>query len=218
MTIDLSAPELVLFPLAASPVAVSGTRTSRDKKLTKSVGEHWACTVLAGLGWAASLTRDGVARTDVLAVHMESGAMVSAQVKAASYSTNPSWYFGEKGLLPAMSPQEWYLLVVLPENPFGTPRTFVVPRDHAAAGAWIAYRDWLTDPTAEPGSRTTKPSAARTYSWVFEDYENQWERMTMPADEAPILLPTYMRDLAASERVGLPPNHPWLNWMPSWGE
>ena len=112
MTIDLSAPELVLFPLAASQVAVSGTRASRDKKLTKSVGEHWACTVLAGLGWAASLTRDGVARTDVLAVHMESGAMVSAQVKAASFSTNPSWYFGEKGLLPAMSPQEWYLLVV----------------------------------------------------------------------------------------------------------
>ena len=76
--------------------------------------------------------------------------------------------------------------------------------------------DWLTDPIAEPGARTTKPSAARTYSWVFEGYEDQWERMTMPADEAPILLPTYMRDLAASERVGLPPGHPWRHRLPEW--
>ncbi|NMM89665.1 hypothetical protein B2J88_35920 [Rhodococcus sp. SRB_17] len=194
----------------------SPPRSPRDKKLTKSVGEHWACSVLAGLGWAASLTRDGVARTDVLAVHMESGVMVSVQVKAASYSANPSWYFGEKGLLPAVSPHEWYVLVALSEDPLGTPRTFVVPRDHAAAGAWIAYRDWLTDSTAEPGSRSTRPSAARTYSWVFEGYEDRWDQMTLPADYAPVLLPAYMRDLALGGRVGLPPGHPWREVMPEW--
>lgn len=39
-----------------------------DTKMTKSVGEHWTCATLARHGWAPALTRDGMERTDILAV------------------------------------------------------------------------------------------------------------------------------------------------------
>jgi hypothetical protein len=44
-----------------------------DTKLVASAGEHWVCSVLAGLGWSPSLTREGVARTDVLAENPQTG-------------------------------------------------------------------------------------------------------------------------------------------------
>lgn len=39
-----------------------------DTQMTKSVGEHWVCAELARRGWAPALTRDGLERTDILAV------------------------------------------------------------------------------------------------------------------------------------------------------
>ena len=180
-----------------------------DTKLTKSVGEHWACTVLAGLGWSVALTLDGIARTDLLAVHSETGSMIEVQVKTASPSPRPSWMFGARGTQPARSDAEWFVLVIQGGDPWSAPRTFVVPRDHVAAGVHISYMDWLTDPDARPGSRNTRLSAARTPSWVFEGYEGRWDLLTVPADEVPILLPEHFIDLAATARVGLPAGHPW---------
>jgi hypothetical protein len=39
-----------------------------DTKQTKSIGEHHVCSMLARWAWAPALTRDGLARTDILAV------------------------------------------------------------------------------------------------------------------------------------------------------
>jgi hypothetical protein len=36
--------------------------------MIKTVGEHWVCATLARYGWAPALTRDGLERTDILAV------------------------------------------------------------------------------------------------------------------------------------------------------
>jgi hypothetical protein len=38
-----------------------------DTKLTGSAGEHHVCSMLARYGWAASLNRSGLERSDVLA-------------------------------------------------------------------------------------------------------------------------------------------------------
>ncbi len=187
-----------------------------DKKLTKSVGEHWACSVMAGLGWSVALTRDGLERTDLIGVHTLSGRMVSVQVKTASHHPSPSWMFGHKGLQPARSDSEWFLLVGLARRPWEAPRSFVVPRDHVAAGFWISYQNWLTDPTAKPGTRNTRISNARTFDWVFSQYEDRWDLLTGPTTNAPVLLPTSFRSLALNSRVGLPPGHPWQTALPSW--
>src|SRR5690349_6114178 len=103
-----------------------------DTKLVKSAGEHWVCGVLSRLGWAAALTRDGVARTDILGAHSTTHQMIEVQVKAASFDKQVRFFLGGKGCDPARSENEWYVLVALAREAWAQPRAFVVPRDHVA--------------------------------------------------------------------------------------
>ncbi|HYH99835.1 hypothetical protein [Hyalangium sp.] len=80
-----------------------------DTKMTKSVGEHWTCATLARHGCAPALTRDGMERTDILAVagHLEYRPTVEIQVKTTrGDSTRASWPLGEKAQLPDRSRHE----------------------------------------------------------------------------------------------------------------
>jgi hypothetical protein len=53
-------------------------------EMSKPAGEHWTCAVLSFLGWGVALTRDGLGRTDVLAVQITGDRrMIEVQVKAA---------------------------------------------------------------------------------------------------------------------------------------
>ena len=63
------------------------------------------CSVLARLGWGAALTRDGLERTDILAVQAGGNRrMVEIQVKAASDNgRRTNWMIGEKAQQPARS-------------------------------------------------------------------------------------------------------------------
>lgn len=188
-----------------------------DKKLVKSAGEHWVCTVLSGQNWAVALTRDGLERTDILAVHTATRRRIEVQVKAASHSTaEPQWMLGTKAQQPAVTPDEWFVLVGLPQVSWEAPRSFVVPRDHVAAAAWIRHMDWLTDPDAAPGTRNTPVAQVRAQAWVFEGYEDRWDLLGVPGEAAPVLLPPRFHQLAAGSRVGLPPSHPWREELPDW--
>jgi len=187
--------------------------------MTKSAGEHWVCSVLARLGWAAALTRDGLERTDILAV--QTGVprrMVEIQVKTArNLGDRSNWPVGAKAQQLALSEREWFTFVLLPaETEWLAPRTFIVPRDHVAAAAWIAHQDWLTDPAAPTGQRNAPVEQARVNVEVWAQYENRWDLMDEPANAAPILLPEWFRDLAQEKRVGLPPGHPWVAEPPAW--
>src|SRR5256885_482221 len=108
-----------------------------DNKLTGSSGEHYVCYALARQGWAASLTRDGLQRTDILAVNTDSRRVVEIQVKAAVPVGTPSWMLGTRGLVPAESHHEWYVFVALTPSIDRAPTCYVVPRDHVAAATWI---------------------------------------------------------------------------------
>lgn len=105
-------------------------------------GNIYVCSMLARYGWAASLTRDGLERTDVLAVHSSiERPMVEVQVKTVRTG---SWMLGRKGTFVAQSGREWYAFVKL-GAPLELPEWYVVPRDHVAAATWIgspslAYR------------------------------------------------------------------------------
>jgi hypothetical protein len=187
-----------------------------DTKLVKSAGEHWVCGVLSRQGWAAALTRDGVARTDILAAHSETGAMIEVQVKTASFGGRTRFMLGEKGCNPSRSSSEWYVLVALASEPWEQPRAFVVPRDHVAAATWIRHMEWQTNPTAKPGSRNTGIKAARVDDWVFGRYEQRWDLLESPADSVPVMLPSRFRDWIADPRVGLRADHPWNQASPEW--
>jgi hypothetical protein len=189
-----------------------------DNKMTKSAGEHWVCSVLARLGWAAALTRDGLERTDILAVHSQQPRrMIEVQVKTANDHGKPNWLIGPKAQQRALSEREWFTLVLLPaSDAWHAPRTFTVPRDHVAAAAWIVHQDWLTDPSAPIGTRNTPVEKARVNVDIWEGYEDRWDLLNESAYDAPVLLPTWVRHVALQERVGLPPDHPWRATLPEW--
>lgn len=56
-----------------------------DTKQTKTIGEHYVAAELARRGWAPAFTRDGLERTDILAVKVDGAPrrMIEIQVKAA---------------------------------------------------------------------------------------------------------------------------------------
>jgi hypothetical protein len=189
-----------------------------DTKMTKSAGEHWVCSILSQHGWGVALTRDGLERTDILAVHTidPDRPMVEVQVKSLQHAGHrSSWPLGTKAQIPARSGREWFVLVLLGKTPTDRPRAFVVPRDHVAAAAWIQHMAWLNEPGVPAGQRNVGPDRSRVEVSVFERYEERWDLLLSSAHDAPILLPTRHWHLAQDSSVALPPDHPWRTRLPS---
>lgn len=189
-----------------------------DTKQTKTIGEHHVCAMLARYGWAPALTRDGISRTDILAVH-DSGSqpMVAVQVKAMrAAGIKGTWVLGTNVQTLALSDREWVVLVAIDSDPTGPIRSFVVPRNHLAAAIHITHVHWATDPSVPPGKRNTPISQARFGPEAVGGYEERWDLLLDSAHKAPVLLPPEHRSLALEGRVGLPSGHPWNNDLPVW--
>lgn len=189
-----------------------------DTKQTKSIGEHHVCAMLARLDWAPALTRDGLERTDILAVHLHAErSMIEVQVKSIRGAhDNVSWPLGPKSQSPALHEREWFVFVARPANPLEQIRNFVIPRNHVAAAAWIEHMNWLTEPGIAPGKRNVGVDRARSHLSTFKRYEDRWDLLLSPAGEAPVLLPAVFHDWANDARVGLPSDHPWVAALPAW--
>lgn len=191
-----------------------------DTKQTKTIGEHHVAAELARRGWAPALTRDGLERTDILAVLAEGSdrRLVEIQVKAArgGHMHAISWPLGSKSQAPSLHEREYFVMVAIPLNLQQQPRNFVLPRSHVAAAAWISHMDWLTDPGAAPGARNAPVERSRVLLGIFAHYEDRWDLLEVDQGDAPVLLPPSYRDLALAERVGLPPHHEWTHGIPPW--
>ncbi|MEL5990644.1 hypothetical protein ACOKGD_04790 [Microbacterium phosphatis] len=191
-----------------------------DTKQTKTIGEHHVAAELARRGWAPALTRDGLERTDILAVLAEGNErrLVEVQVKAArgAKMDSISWPLGSKSQAPSLHEREYFVMVAIPHDLHDHPRSFVVPRIHVAAAAWIEHMNWLTHPDALPGKRNAPVERSRVLLRTFADYEDRWDLLEVDQSAAPVLLPSGFRDLALTERVGLPPDHEWHEGLPEW--
>jgi hypothetical protein len=191
-----------------------------DTKQTKTIGEHHVAAQLARRGWAPALTRDGLERTDILAVLAEGAErrLVEIQVKAArgARMDGISWPLGSKSQAPSLHEREYFVLVAIPHDLLQHPRDFVVPRVHVAAAAWIAHMNWLTAPDVPPGKRNAPVERSRVLLRTFAAYEDRWDLLEVDQSAAPILLPSSYRILALSNRVGLPPGHEWHVRLPEW--
>ena len=185
-----------------------------DKMLSAAAGEHYVCSMLSRYGWAAALTRAGLERTDVLAVDSVNRAMIEVQVKTIQ---SGAWPLGQKDTLADRSGREWYVFMKTGAPP-GLPESYVVPRDHVAAGTWISHQSWLTDPSAAPGKRNTPLRQTRVATNVWGDYQDRWDQLGSDARTAQVLLPGWMRAAMDLDRVGLPPDHPWRDRerIPDW--
>lgn len=184
----------------------------RDTKQTKSIGEFWVCAELAMRGWDPALTRDGVARTDVLAIRAEDSYQVGIQVKT---TCGLNWPLNILRIGYEQRDTEWFVMVKV-DKAAGSIRGFVIPRNHVIAGTWIGHQNWLTDPTAKPGKRNTPISGARMDVSIFAGYENRWDLLERSTAECPVLLPSWEHDAALLPRIGLPEHHPWKKDLPEW--
>lgn len=190
-----------------------------DTKQTKTIGEHYAAAELARRGWAPALTRDGLERTDILAVKTDGERrLIEVQVKAAVNTgwRYVNWPLGEKSQQPSASETEFFVLVGLLSDLAVPPRFFVLPRAHVAAAAWIGHQHWLTEPGIPAGKRNVPASYSRVHIRTFERYEDRWDLLEIDESEWPVLLPAEYRDFALEARVGLPKGHAWNKTMPAW--
>lgn len=176
--------------------------------------------MLARLGWAAALTRDGLERTDILAVDTNRTGdrpTIEIQVKTASdRGPRTSWALGKKSQEWSPSVREWFVFVLLPPDQRERPRSFIVPRLHVSAAAWIAHQSWRTDPTVPDGQRNATLDQARVEVAYWQGYEDRWDLLGEPTTSTPVLLPPASRSLALLPRVGLPEGHPWRGHLPVW--
>lgn len=191
-----------------------------DTKQTKTIGEHHVAAELARRGWAPALTRDGLERTDILAVLTEgqNRRLIEVQVKTArgAFWNSISWPLGLKSQGPSLHEREYFVLVAVPHDVTQPPRNFIVPRLHVAAAAWIEHMDWLTDPGVEPGKRNAPVERSRVLLSTFARYEDRWDLLLADEPDAPVLLPERFRALAQNDRVGLPEGHTWHKGLPEW--
>jgi hypothetical protein len=190
-----------------------------DTKVVGSAGEHFVCSVLAQLGWAAALTREGVAHADVLAVRASAERqMIEVQVKTKSWNRRPKWPMGH-WMEPSASNRQWYVFVLLAPDPGERPTCFVVPHDHVTAGTHLGHQAWRTDPAVPAGKRNTPLTRTMAGIDLWERYKEAWELLEKPADEAQIRLPMWLRPLIDEPRIEFPNWHPWResgipDWMP----
>lgn len=193
-----------------------------DTKQSKTIGEHHAAAELARRGWSPALTRDGIERTDILAVYADSAErrMVEIQVKTARAAkwSSINWPLGSKTMDPSLSLCEYFILIAVPDSLSLPLRNFIVPRIHVAAATWISHMHWLTEPGVEPGRRNAPVERARVPLTTFEGYEDRWDMLFINESDCPVLLPEHYRLYAQEERVGLPPGHPWKTHLPTWGD
>ena len=154
--------------------------------------------------WAASVTPQGVERTDVLAQHLETRKVIAIQVKTA----RPGNHFrlSNKLEVPTDADNERVILVSL-MNEDERPDFYVIPRNVVAALIWVDHRRWLAQP-----SRTGKPHVDSEQRNISPDqvpeYKDRWEWLHRPTTEIPYFLPDWFYPGAARRAFGLPANHP----------
>lgn len=212
------------LPFAREARSASSIGRVADTKQTKTIGEFAVASELARRGWAPALTRDGLERTDILAVRVDDDAdrtMVEVQVKSAmARSARVTWPIGTKAQGPSKSDHEFFVMVAVPIDANARPEFFIVPRIHVAAAAWIEHEDWRTAPGIPAGKRNARADQARTGIETFRAYQDRWDLLERPQSEVPVLLPARFRALALDQRVGLPPGHEWHEVLPPlerWG-
>jgi hypothetical protein len=148
-----------------------------DTRQTKTIGEHHVAAELARRGWAPALTRDGLERTDILAVltEGEQHRMVEIQVKTARgrAMNSISWPIGTKAQGPSLHQHEYFVMVAVPHDHSAAPRCFVLPRSHVAAAAWIEHMAWLTEPGGPEGKRSAPVDRSRVSLFTFAAYEDR---------------------------------------------
>jgi hypothetical protein len=193
-----------MHPRAAlTPDEIQRVLVGRPTALTGAAGEYFVAAELSLRGWLATVTIKNAPGTDVLAQNLVSGAVVAIQTKTASHG-NRHFQLGEKSEAPATAQNQWYVFVMLNKERM-RPRFFVVPRNVVAAAMYAEHREWLSR-TARDGTPHRENPRRNMQLAYITGYEDRWDLLERPADEAPLLIDQWYTDCV--KKFGLPSNHP----------
>ncbi len=131
-----------------------------DRKLTGSAGEHHVCSMLARYGWAASLTRDGLERTDILAVHATQRWMIDVLVRLGEPPAAPECFVVPRDHVAAATWIGHMTWLTSRDAPPGK-RNAGIEAARIADDEWRAYRDLWADL-----QRPTKALPVRLPLWM----------------------------------------------------
>lgn len=186
----------------SSLAVVTNVRRS-DTQLTGSAGEFLVAGELARCKWVPSVTPRGIERTDILAQHAETAAVIAVQVKTAN-PKNP-FRLSPKAERPAQQWNQWYVFVSL-RDLNERPRYYIVPTNVVAALIYVGHRAWLKG-TKRDGSARRDSSVRAAQLAEVAAYEDAWELLAAPADQAPVHLPAWVFERGEGD-VGWPDGHP----------
>jgi hypothetical protein len=169
--------------------------------LTGAAGEYYVAAELSRRGWLATVTIKNAPGTDVLAQRVDTGAVVAIQTKTSSDGN--SFQLDKKCEVVAREMNEWYILVGLRAEG-ERPKFYLIPRNIIAGATYAQHVEWLQRPRE---GRSVKDTARRALlAKYLAGYEERWDLLDRPADEAPLLISEWYTDCV--RRFGLPPGHP----------
>jgi hypothetical protein len=169
-------------------------------QLTGAAGEYYVAAELSRRAWACSITPKGVARTDVLAQHVESGYVIAVQVK--STATGTTFTLGEKNEAPSPTTNEWYALVGFDASS-SAPRYFFLPRNHVAALIYVDHRVWLKKPARDGSPHNDNPRRT-IYAKNLPGGLDDFDRLHTPTDAVPLeLSPYYAALIEEAPKLGV---------------
>jgi hypothetical protein len=187
---------------AEEAAAVLANRPAARTAMTGAAGEYFVAAELSLRGWLATVTIKNSPGTDILAQKPVTGAMVAIQTKTASFGNK--FQLHRKAETPTTARNEWYVLVKLHEERT-RPTFYVVPRNIVAGAAYAQHREWLSKsrrdgkPRMDTDKRVMIPAE-------FSGYEDRWDLLDHPADEAPLLIGAWYAECVRD--FGLPNGHP----------
>jgi hypothetical protein len=177
------------------------TQPSRMTGLTGAAGEYYVAAELSRRAWLATITIKNSPGTDVLAQHLVTGVLVAIQVKTAGPGNQ--FQLDAKCELGARQMNEWFVLVKLHETD-RRPSFYVMPRNIVAGAVYAQHLEWLN---RDRGDREVKNTSRRTLRTEhIAGYEDRWDLLDSPADEAPLLIGPWYTECV--KRFGLPDGHP----------
>lgn len=142
----------------------------------------------------------------MLAQHSESRGVVALQVKTA---TTNAFRLGLKDEQPAHAQNEWFVLVALGEAG-ARPRYFVLPTDVVAGWLYVDHRVWLEGAKRDGTPRKDTTIRVIRMHEIDAVYEEAWDLLNAPADNAPVRVPGRILERGASD-IGWPDRHPGLS-------
>jgi hypothetical protein len=149
-----------------------------------------------------SITPRGIERTDSLTEHTGTRSVIAIQVKTA---TGNAFRLSPSSELPARRWNQWYVFVAL--RRLARASSFLRRPNERGVGADLRGTSGVTPRHQARRDSASELVGPRSSDCTQKAYEEAWNLLEEPADQAPIHLPDWLYE-EAERGIGWPDGHP----------